>query len=317
MKDALVSVIMPVYNAEKTLRFSLEAVLSQTHQNLEIICINDGSTDNSLQILENEDRIILINQENSGQCAAINAGIRKARGDYFKFFDADDYMNPEHISEQLTLMGGRKDVIISCAWGRFYDDNPASARFIPETVWKNMKPMEWLVSALSQKNDMMGGPLWLIPKEIISIAGFWDERLSLNNDFDFITRVILHSKEVLFASNAKLYYRSGQKSNLASRSNRSAMESALLTTNLGCDTILSFENSDRTRKICADRYRYWMYHFFPHHKDLYREAKRHCNLLGGSDRKMEAGPKFRWLIGLFGWKNAKRIRMFLENSKAK
>lgn len=98
-KKVRVSVIMPVYNAAKYLRICLDTILNQTLSQIEVICVNDGSTDESLQILEEyqkrDKRVIIVNQENSGAGAARNNGIAHARGEYLLFLDADDTFFPE------------------------------------------------------------------------------------------------------------------------------------------------------------------------------------------------------------------------------
>jgi len=98
-----VSIIMPIYNSEKFLRNILEKLKNQTFKNLEIICINDGSTDESLKILKelkNEDsRIIIINQENKGSGSARNKGLELASGDYIYFIDSDDMITPSTIEK--------------------------------------------------------------------------------------------------------------------------------------------------------------------------------------------------------------------------
>ncbi|MBQ2886923.1 MAG: glycosyltransferase, partial [Alphaproteobacteria bacterium] len=90
----MISVIMPVYNTASFLRKSIESVLNQTFINFELICVNDGSTDNSLDILNEyasrDSRIIIINQENMGLSCARNSGLEVARGEYIAFIDSDD-----------------------------------------------------------------------------------------------------------------------------------------------------------------------------------------------------------------------------------
>ena len=94
---AKISIIVPVYNTEKFLEKCLNSLINQTLKDIEIICINDGSTDNSLQILEkfaNKDkRIQIINQTNSGPSIARNIGIKKAVGEYIGFVDSDDWVD--------------------------------------------------------------------------------------------------------------------------------------------------------------------------------------------------------------------------------
>ena len=100
-----VSVIIPVYNVEKYLTKSLDSVVNQTYTNLEIICVNDGSPDNSAKILEafakKDSRIKIINQENKGLSGARNTGIESATGDYIVFLDSDDWIDAEVIENAV------------------------------------------------------------------------------------------------------------------------------------------------------------------------------------------------------------------------
>lgn len=100
---AKVSIIVPVYNVEKYLRKCLDSLINQTLKAIEIICINDGSTDKSLEILEEyknrDSRIILLNQENSGQSVARNRGIEIAKGEYLGFVDPDDWIDLDYYEK--------------------------------------------------------------------------------------------------------------------------------------------------------------------------------------------------------------------------
>ena len=99
----MVSVIIPVYNVEKYLARCLDSVVGQTFRDIEIICVNDGSTDESASIAEQyakkDERISLINQENKGLSAARNAGMRIARGKYIGFVDSDDWIDLDFLEK--------------------------------------------------------------------------------------------------------------------------------------------------------------------------------------------------------------------------
>ena len=98
LHDDFVSVVIPVYNSEKFLAESIESVLNQTYKNLEIIAIDDGSTDKSLEILQQfADKITIISQPNQGLAVALKAGIKKIHGKWFKWFSPDDILYPEAI----------------------------------------------------------------------------------------------------------------------------------------------------------------------------------------------------------------------------
>ncbi len=112
---AKVSVIIPVYNVEKYLKECLDSVINQTLKDIEIICINDGSTDNSLTILEEyaakDSRIKLINQENQGVGTARNNGIEKSSAPYIMFLDSDDYFMPQTCQKAYeTIIENNSDI---------------------------------------------------------------------------------------------------------------------------------------------------------------------------------------------------------------
>jgi len=113
----LVSVIIPVYNSAQFLKESLESVLNQTYQNIEIICIDDGSTDNSLEILESySDKITIISQENKGLASALNTGIKQMKGDWFKWFSPDDVMYPYTIETLIDTAKKYSNTIVYSNW---------------------------------------------------------------------------------------------------------------------------------------------------------------------------------------------------------
>ena len=100
------SVIIPVYNVENYLRECLDSITSQTVKDIEIICIDDGSTDNSPKILKEyqkkDSRIKIITKENGGQASARNLGIKKAQGEYIAFIDSDDFIESEMLEKLYT-----------------------------------------------------------------------------------------------------------------------------------------------------------------------------------------------------------------------
>ena len=313
-KENLVSVILPCYNAEPYIGYALQSVLQQTHRFLEIIIVNDGSIDQSADVIASykDDRIKYYETQRLGQCGASNFGLLKSSGNYIKFFDADDLMNATHIELQLKRLQNTTNCIASCSWGRFYDGNPESARFIPETVWKDMKPLDWLKASLKQKYDMMGAWLWLIPRHIIQKAGGWDERLSLNNDFEFSIRLLLHAEQVLFVNDAKIFYRSGLQHALSQVRSRERYEAALLSTELGCDYLLKADNSEEMKEICANRYQEWLYRIYPHFPDLQKDLICKIKALGGSSREMDGGRVAKIFNAFLGWRTTKLIRLNLQ-----
>lgn len=114
----LISIIIPVYNVEQYLAECLESIIGQTYQELEIICVNDGSTDHSGEICDHyaalDPRIIVIHQPNSGAGAARNAGLARATGMYIGFVDSDDYIAPEMYQTLMDSMLQTGSDIAAC-----------------------------------------------------------------------------------------------------------------------------------------------------------------------------------------------------------
>lgn len=135
-----VSVVIPVYNAEKFLRACLDSAAGQTLRETEILCIDDGSTDNSAavvaQYMEIDPRIRLIRQENSGSGAARNRGIRAAQGEYIAFLDADDYYPEAETLEKLYRAAVQHDVrICGGSFSVVWPDGKVVTRFDSERYW--------------------------------------------------------------------------------------------------------------------------------------------------------------------------------------
>ena len=127
-----VSVIIPVYNAYDYLRPAIDSILDQTLTELEVICIDDGSTDNSLEILkeyqERDPRVRIVTETNAGPGIARNNGIKRARGEYLAFLDADDFYEPTFL-EELYTVAVRDSLDIAIARYDIYNDR--RARFEP------------------------------------------------------------------------------------------------------------------------------------------------------------------------------------------
>ncbi|TZF86206.1 glycosyltransferase family 2 protein (plasmid) [Pedobacter sp. BS3] len=313
IKNELISVCMPAYNAEKYIREAINSILVQSYTNLELIIVNDGSTDQTLSVVKqfSDPRIKIINRENKGQCAAANLAYQHATGEYIKFMDADDIISRDFIKNQYELINGHPTWIASAQWGRFYHNDLSTFTLNPERVWKDMKPIDWLVESLQDGPNMMQCALWLIPRNILDRTGLWNEELSLINDFEFFIRVLLTAEQIKFSDKATLFYRSGMQHSLSRQKSKKALLSGYLSTKLGCASILSFENSARTREICANLYQLWHYECYPQLPIESLELKLLADNIGGSNLKFVSAGYTRVLATLLGWKRTKYIKYLL------
>ncbi len=145
MSSDLVSVIMPVYNAEAWLRRAVDSVLQQSHRNLELIVVDDGSADSSAAMLEAlacvDSRMRVQRQMvNGGVADARNAGVAMARGDYVAFLDADDWWHPAKLERQLTSLRRSGALISYGEYWRVAEDGRVLSRVTPpaRVDWRDM-----------------------------------------------------------------------------------------------------------------------------------------------------------------------------------
>jgi glycosyltransferase involved in cell wall biosynthesis len=112
----LVSIIIPVYNSAKYLAETIQSALNQTWPDIELVLINNGSTDNSLAIAESfgSEKLKIFSQENKGAGGARNRGLQEAKGDYIQFLDADDLLSPDKIEKQVAQLTGKVDLLSIC-----------------------------------------------------------------------------------------------------------------------------------------------------------------------------------------------------------
>jgi len=128
---AAISVIIPCYNASALLGRCLDSVLNQTFKDFEVICVNDGSTDDTLTLLKEyaarDSRVHIISQENAGVSVARNRGLAESNGDKISFVDADDCVHPQLLEVLNKFMEQEKSDLVSCRYVEFAEDVPSSA----------------------------------------------------------------------------------------------------------------------------------------------------------------------------------------------
>jgi len=308
----LVSVLMPAYNAEPWIADSLTSALNQTWKNIEIIVVDDGSRDQTLAIARQfaAPNVKVIHQDNQGQSATENRALAAAQGEWIQYLDADDLLAPDKIERQLQKMGQQPGQRVAAGeWARFYK-LPEEALFQPQALWADFTPVDWLLTAW-QQHLMMHGAAWLIPRPVIEAAGDWDERLSLINDFDYFSRILLASDEICFCWGARSYYRSGLATSLSKHKTDAAWQSAFLSLSQGTANLLQREDSLRSRQVCANLFQRFIYEVYPEVPDLQAQAALQVQKLGGATEQPIGGPLFQGTAKLLGWQKAKHLQRFL------
>ncbi|MCM8781781.1 MAG: glycosyltransferase [Candidatus Omnitrophica bacterium] len=182
----LISVIMPVHNAENTVKKALNSVLNQTFQNLELIVINDGSTDATLDIISNthDPRIKIFSYPHSGVSKSCNYGISKAKGKYIAFMDADDLWTQDKLKEQLKALQENPQAAVAYTWTDYIDEDGkflgvASRVSIEGNVYTRLLLSDFLCN----------GSNALIRSEALAEVGEFDESFSVAQDWDIYLRL--------------------------------------------------------------------------------------------------------------------------------
>jgi glycosyltransferase involved in cell wall biosynthesis len=306
----LVSVLIPCHNAAPYIAAAMESTLAQTWLNKEIIVVNDGSTDGSGEILDSfrDNGVKVIHEKCGSASAARNRAFRESKGDYIKFFDADDLLEPRTVELQMESLQGSSNAIASAEWGRFYKDDLSTFKLNPQSVWRDMEAIDWLIEAWKDARPMMQPGMFLIPKTLLKKSGGWDESLSLIDDFEFFARVISNASEVRFTPAARLYYRSGIGGSLSGQKSRKAVESAFHSLMRGTSLLLQKRSDAAAKQSCANLLQDFIYTYYPEHPDLRAQAAARVQELGGANVPVSGSPRFQKLCKVMGWKAARHVQ---------
>jgi glycosyltransferase involved in cell wall biosynthesis len=316
LSPAKISVLIPAYNAEAYIAESIESVLAQTWTNTEIIVVDDGSTDDTLQQAQKfaGSTVRVISQANAGASAARNKAFTLATGEYIQYLDADDLLHPDKLAAQMRCLSADADALIcASAWGMFYD-RPDESQLQPTVLWKTYdKPVRWLLDAW-ENGVWMQPSAWLTHRSLIERAGPWNEAISLHDDGEFFSRVLLVSKKIAFCADAKSFYRKGLQQSLSSIKSEKATRSHLAVCESYERSLLNTLDNFETRRACANNYQRLIYESYPEYPEIINEASRKIKALGGSNAKPHSTPFFRLFDIFFGWRLSKLIQKFVYDN---
>lgn len=200
----MVSILIPAYNAEKTLQRCLDSVIAQTVADMEIIVVNDGSKDATFQILQNyaakDSRIVVVDQPNSGVAVARNEGLQKATGEFILYVDADDWIEPNMLERMLTLTDGTD--IVFC--GNDTAEKPEDAKHIETIEIENWDHDQQLLEFM--KHNRTTGMLWnKLMRRITTEGCYFNPKTGYGEDAEFLWQVLKKSQKMVI-TNEILYH---------------------------------------------------------------------------------------------------------------
>lgn len=226
--DPLVSIVMPVYNTEKYLRQAVDSVLGQTTRRIELIAVDDGSTDASLQILQEyaqaDQRVRVLSQKNQYAGAARNLGLSHAKGEYLLFLDSDDFFDKNLVWDtyykakmtdaDIVLFGGKHyHDVTGKSWVENYlldasaapTTQPFQCRDCPDRIFQITSACPWTK---------------LFRRKFVEDTGLQFQTIHNANDVFFVLSAVAMAERIVTLDRQYVYYRVGQKSNLQSSKKR-------------------------------------------------------------------------------------------------
>jgi glycosyltransferase involved in cell wall biosynthesis len=202
----LISVIMPCYNAVTFVEEAVNSVMNQTYKDVELIVVDDGSTDGSVGTLQQlaaqySPRMILLFQDHMGPFPARNLGLRHARGGLVAFLDADDYWSPDALEKLTVAMDDSHTDIAYCGWQNVGEGAPGTEPYIPpdysqmDTAAEFLRSCPWPIHAA------------LVRREAIdAVKGFSERRFSAM-DYDLWLRLYAHTQKLVRVPEVLAFYR--------------------------------------------------------------------------------------------------------------
>lgn len=218
-KEGLVSVIIPTYNRETTLKRAILSVIHQTYTDWELIIVDDGSTDGTEALVRSfiSEKIHYIKSEvNQGVCKTRNIGIKHAKGEYIALLDSDDEWVADKLEKQLAQMQQKGTKVVYCRFSRMYENDNEKISIIPPIERKENLEGDLFYELLL--GNFIGAPTIVIAKDVLEEVGGFNEELMNLEDYELILRIakefyIAFTDEVLVHTyaqsdgmNTNLYY---------------------------------------------------------------------------------------------------------------
>ena len=315
----LVSILIPAYNAENWIAYSLQSAAGQTWPRTEVIVVDDGSRDGTAEVVRRSaaKNVKLVSTENQGLSAAVNTAYKHCQGDYIQELDSDDILAPDKIERQLSALreSDTQRTLLSGPWAAFHY-RTRRAQFVRNALWEDLTPVEWLLRKMGG-NLHMQNATWLVSRELAEAAGPWDTRLRYDQDGEYYCRVLLASSGTRFVREARIFYRASNTSRISYIGNSDRKKNSLYRSiKLHIEYLRSLEESERVRKACVKYMQTWYDCFYPARMDIVADLQGLAAELGGRLEVPKLGWKYDWIKPILGWKAAKWAQAVLPEARA-
>ncbi|SMC72791.1 glycosyltransferase family 2 protein [Pedobacter nyackensis] len=213
-QKALVSVIIPSYNYEQYLPYTLDCLINQSYQHIEVIVVDDGSKDNTRELMQHylkmDSRILYFYQENKGLSSARNFGIHHSKGEYVQFLDADDLVSEHKLELQVEHLNNHPDLYISYTDGCYFADKKPSELFktllLTEEEWMpKLNGLHYEAIEVLVKRNIMPVNSALVKSTVFEKAGLFNENLRSLEDWDFWLRCAFANLKIQYLDDERAF----------------------------------------------------------------------------------------------------------------
>jgi hypothetical protein len=317
VSDALISILIPCYNAAPWLEAALRSAQAQTWPRVEIVVVDDGSTDGSGAITRRfeSSRCQVLSQPHRGASAARNRAFAEAQGDFIQYLDADDLLAADKLERQMRAAEGR------LSFGsviHFFDSPERGETHLEAARWSRADPVEFLIDLWGGDSplEMVQPGQWLTPRALIEQAGPWNEGLSVDDDGEFFARVILAAERIVAVTEALAYYRKFREGrNLSARGCR---QSSMQAAKLKSGYLLERSENARARAAVRRLVSREIVGAYPDCPEAVAEGIDFLRRRGLElSERLEGSPWFLRLYPRMGWKATRRLQWGLEKLRRK
>jgi len=320
MAEPLVSIIIPAFNRAGLIGETLDSVLTQTYSNWECIVVDDGSTDNTKemvqQYVDKDSRFILVDRPDThkpGGNGARNYGFEISKGEYIQWLDSDDLMDKHKLQEQINYLQKASKTTISFSAYDTFNQNIQHAQPADLACYKNYDdPGEYIRYYCLKGYGFYTGCL-ILHKTVVEKTGGWNENLMINQDGEFIIKASVCADKIIFCDKAKVYYRMESSGKMKSVFHEKAM---LSLESIKYISEYISKNTDFPHKstYCATLFVHLKF-LYPDNKEVWQKADQEIKRLGGKHFYVNEDTMFNFVWKTFGLKPAffyRRARNYLR-----
>lgn len=304
----MISILIPLYNAAPFVGRTVENCLGQSCKDIEVVIVDDHSTDNSLQIARRyeSDRVRVLQNPHKGGNSARNHAFRESHGEYVKFLDADDYCSERMLERQLARLER--------------DGTPMSVAFSPIRMWHEDTD-EWLIPpheidhdyepGINLLLDIWRGKGWRCPhchlmhRRLVDRAGLWDETIKKNQDGEFFSRIYAAADKALAVPEEYAVW-TQQKNGVHTKMSLRAVNSATDALEKIARLILGCRDDEETRGMCNRYFGGFLYENYAKNPDMLSHFEYVARQLGLKPA-LPQRKALKLLGSVMGWKMALRV----------